>query len=162
MNAVGLLGAIGLVFLGAMLAFIVDDVRERRLLRTWTERYLAAVAEDLRTTLSVVPLVRGAVEGTQRAVAALLADDIPEWEALQGLPLLVPPDLLGTLRGSALTVVDAETVVALSQVEAATGELALRADRLHDLHGRLALPLYLERPDRLDDASRRGLELFAS
>ncbi|GAA1141657.1 hypothetical protein [Nocardioides aquiterrae] len=156
------LGAIGSVFLGAMLAFVVENVRERRMLRAWTERYLAAVAGSLVGTETAAPLVRDAVEGTRGAVAALLAEEQPEWEALRDLPILVPPDLLGSLQGSALTVVDAETVVALGRVEATAGELALRAGRLHDLHGRLVLPLYLARPERLDESQRRGLELFGA
>ena len=158
----GVLGAIGSVFLGAMLAFVVENVRERRMLRAWTARYLTAVAGSLDATASAAPLVRSAIQATRRAVAALLAEEEPGWEALQSLPILVAPDLLGSLQGSALTVVDADTVVALGRVETAAGELALRAGRLHDLHGRLVLPLYLLRPARLDEAQRRGLGLFGA
>jgi hypothetical protein len=124
---VGVLGAIGSVFLGAMLAFVVENVRERRMLRAWTARYLTAVAGSLDATASAAPLVRSAIQATRRAVAALLAEEEPGWEALQSLPILVAPDLLGSLQGSALTVVDADTVVALGRVETAAGELALRA-----------------------------------
>jgi hypothetical protein len=157
---VGVLAAIGSVFLGAMLAFVVENIRERRMLRAWTARYLSAVAGSLDTTASAAPLVRSAVRATRGAVAALLAGEQPDWATLQGPPILVAPELLGSLQGSALTVVDADTVVALGRVEAAAGELALRAGRLHDLHGRLVLPLYLSRPACLDEAQRRGLELF--
>lgn len=161
MDLGGWIVALLTVFLGALLAFLVDNLRERRRLREWTRRYLHDVHLNLAESAGLRPLVADALEESATAVGRLLTGEDPDWQDLSSTTVTSPPTIMDTLRGEGLSVVSPDVVTALQRIETATSELHLRSTHLERRHERFVLPLYLGR--RLPDAEERvGLELYAS
>jgi hypothetical protein len=147
------------VFLGALLAFLVDNLRERRRLREWTRRYLHEVRTGLAQTLTLRDGVLDALTASATATDLLLHGEEPDWEALSTTTVTAPPALMESLRGEGLSAVPPDVVGALQRLENVTAELHLRSVRLESRHERLVLPLYLSR-QRPSPEESRGLELF--
>ena len=149
------------VFVGAFLAFFVDNLRERRRLAEWVRRYLRDVRVGLEQTAQALSPALASLADTAGALSALLDGQEPLWETLATTTATTPPDLMGALRGEGITAVPPHVVSALQGIETSTQELYLRAERLAMMHGRFILPLYLERPSRITITEERGARLFA-
>jgi hypothetical protein len=149
------------VFLGALLAFFVDNLRERRRLAEWVRRYLRDVRGGLADTTRALTPVLASLAETADALSNLVDDKQPQWETLATATATTPPDLMSALRGEGITAVPPHVVSALQGVETSAQELHLRANRLASMHDRFILPIYLERPSRITTIERRGIELFA-
>ena len=100
-------GTLVTVFVGAFLAFFLENLRERRRLKEWLRQYLDQSATMLGHTETVFPQVATMLDDMQTQLDGWVAPSptVPDWDVLNGVPVSRAPDLLGSLQGEALSVV---------------------------------------------------------
>ena len=152
---------LGTVFLGAFLAFWLENLRERRQLRGWANDYLRRVRAALATSESGVS--DGVLEATAASYDRFVTPDKGhkptegDWNALMNVTIKMSADHRALLESPATRVMPAELVEALSELaergrtEDAVSGLSLAAWQQY------TVPLVLKRA-QVSDTERRGLE----
>ena len=161
---------IGTVFLGAFLAFGIENFRERRQLKTWANEYLRRVREDLLEEKKNTQIV----EGLEKTIAdyatfiALNKDYLPsenEWDSIMSFSISMHTDYRALLESTAVRVLPAELVKALSELDERRRADEVITDLCSTAWQQYTVPLRLQQTS-VTDAERRGLgyvqELFKS
>ena len=152
---------LGTVFLGAFLAFLLENLRERRQLWGWANDYLRRVRATLATSESEAS--DGVLEATAASYDSFIMPDEGrepiegDWNALMNVTIKMSADHRALLESPATRVLPAELVEALSELaergrmEEAVSGLSLSAWQPY------TVPLVLKQT-QISDAERRGLE----
>lgn len=157
-------GTLVTVFVGAFLAFFLENLRERRRLKEWLRQYLDQSATMLGHTETVFPQVATMLDDMQTELDGWVAPSptVPDWDVLNGVPVSRAPDLLGSLQGEALSVVRPGVLTSLVAVETSARTLELVSTRLESFHDQYVLPLVIRQQVTLTESDRAGLLLFRS
>ena len=165
MSPVEVLLQFGTVFLGAFLAFVIENVRERRRLKGWVRRYLERFYGDLREAITaqeeVIKELRKLVEVYQTFIEADPSDDVtPQWLALLGMSYTVGDDFKILLEGEALRVLPTEVVRAVNELQKMNDANGVLGRLLADLHGRYVVPVALVKAWPPSEHDRAALDYF--
>ena len=112
-------------FLGAFLAFGLENLRERRRLTRWVRQHLGHLREMIAGEEATVGEVNSLLAKKITACDAWLTAEKPDeitdeqWELLGSTAIAHAPDFGAVLRSEALTVIPPDLGVALSRTEAA-------------------------------------------
>ncbi len=162
MTLVEILLQMGTVFLGAFLAFGLENLRERRQLRAWANEYLRRVREDLLEEKSDTQAVEK-LEGTIADYATFTALDndlLPsedEWNSLMNLNLTMHTDYRALLESTAVRVLPAELVKELSELNECRRVDEVMSDLCSTAWQQYTVPLVLKQAS-ITEVERRGLE----
>jgi hypothetical protein len=110
-------------FLGVLLAFGLENARQRRRTNHWVRQHLghlrASLAEEVATGGQVDAVIAAQVSACNAWIAARAGDDVTEqeWELIFGATLANAPDFGAVLRSEAVTSLPPALALALSQVE---------------------------------------------
>ena len=151
------------VFLGAFLAFWLENVRERRQLRSWLSKYLRAGYSDLAKSQHKVE------EGllSLRAYVATFGrlsepDTTPTEEDWKTLSAQIAAEFGRNnflFESESLNVLAPELVGRLKDMQTVTDDVQRWFEKFEALHSAYILPLVVERPDKLTASQRRALAL---
>ena len=157
------------IFLGAFLAFGLENYREQRRTRRWVHAYLDHLLADLEPALSQGTTVRDELDATIAAAAAWqqagqpggpAALDDASWERLAEVPTSSAIDLSPVLRTEAIIALPHSLALALADVERAGRLLELSAVQLVSQHERDVLPLWYQRKIPLSPEEARRVAWF--
>ena len=156
------------VFLGAFLAFVIENVRERRRLRGWVKRYLEQLYSDLQENTAAqeegVRALRESTKAYQRFAEA--GPDVPApqkadaWDALLGMSYRSNDNFKILLEGDALRVLPAEVVRAVANLQKVSDANGVLDRLLTDLHGRYVVPVALAKTWPPSEHDRAALAYF--
>ena len=161
MSLIEVLLQLGTVFLGAFLAFWLENFRERRQLRAWADDYLSRIREDLLEEQEVQ--FDKLLEETLEDYATFIALDegyVPsedEWESLMKFSTRTHSNYRALLESTAVRVLPAELVKALSELEGSKRAIEIITDFCSAAWQQYTVPLALKRTP-ISDTERRGLE----
>jgi hypothetical protein len=157
------------IFLGAFLAFGLENYREQRRTRRWVYAYLDHLLADLEPALSQGRTVRDELDATIAAAAAWQQAgrpsgpdelDEPSWDRLAEVPTSSAIDLSPVLRTEAITALPNQLALALADVERAGRLLELSTAQLIGQHERDVLPLWYQRKIPLSPEEARRVAWF--
>jgi len=157
-----LLLQVSTVFLGAFLAFWLENHRERQKLRAWVRSYLRQVRESLDPTRSAEQAT--AMKETLKAYSAFLAFDDAhhpsdeEWSKLLLLVYAIHSDYNVLLQSEAVRVLPTEVVKGLSELQNLNRADEIIAEVYHNTLMQLVTPIALKGTLPLNAAEKRGLE----
>lgn len=153
----------GTVFLGAFLAFGLENLRERRQLRAWANDYLKRVRCDLKTEKD--SKFRESVEQTAASYTAFVEQvrsshqaDEKVWSSLLSFHLSFDSNYQALLEGSAVRVLPAELVRSLGEREERKRADARLTELSYTVWQQYAVPIALIQA-LPDETEQRGLEL---
>ena len=154
------------VFLGAFLAFWLENVRERRKLKAWVDHYLRRIYDDLGEAVDALAasekLFRERLEVYQRFLEATPDTQLNEetWRKLTAVSQERATDFMAPLSGEALRVLPPHLSDALTQLQQVTQKSELFLSLLHEIHARDVMPIYYEYRLPLSERERRQLGYF--
>lgn len=130
MDAAQLVVEFATLFLGAFVAFGLENRRERRRLRRWARQYLGHLRDGAASDVDNIAddtqqLITSAEAWLQAREATELDDHV--WAVLATVPAFHPPDLGAVLHGPALTVLPHDLAGSLSELERDADALASHA-----------------------------------
>lgn len=157
------------IFLGAFLAFGLENYREQRRTRRWVYAYLDHLLADLEPAVSQGRTVRDELDATIAAAAVWQQagrpggpDELDEssWDRLAEVPTSSAIDLSPVLRTEAITALPNPLALALADVERAGRLLELSTAQLVNQHERDVLPLWYQRTIPLSPEEARRVAWF--
>lgn len=162
MSFLEILLQVGTVFLGAFLAFGLENFRERRQLRAWANEYLGRVREDLLEDGEDTRTIRDLEERVTdyATFTALDKDHVPnedEWNSLMKLFAVTHRNYHALLESTAVRVLPAELVKALAELDEHRREDEIMTDLCSTAWQQYTVPLVLQQTP-ITDVERRGLE----
>jgi hypothetical protein len=152
-------------FLGVLLAFGLENGRQRRRTTEWVRQHLGhlrvSLVEEVATGKQVDAVIAAQVGACNAWIAARSGDDVLEeqWELIFASALANAPDFGAVLRSEAVTSLPPALALALSQVEYAgrgveSGSSAAEAART------AVAPLWFDRTVPLSPSDRRRVEVL--
>jgi|SRR5262245_1411124 len=159
------------IFLGAFLAFGLENYREQRRTRRWVYAYLDHLLADLEPALGQARTVRDDLDATIAAAAGWQQagrpggpDELDEssWDRLAEVPTSSAIDLSAVLRTEAIIALPHPLALALADVERAGRLLELSTAQLIGQHERDVLPLWYQRKIPLNPEEARRVAWFQS
>lgn len=154
------------VFLGAFLAFWLENVREQRKLKTWVNHYLRQIYDDLGEAVDALAasekLFRERLEAYQVFLEATSDTQLDEetWRKLTAVSQERATDFMAPLSGEALRVLPPQLSDALTQLQQVTQKSELFLNILHEIHARDVMPIYYDHQLPLSERERRQLGYF--
>jgi hypothetical protein len=139
------------VFLGAFLAFWLENLRERRQLKQWVRKYLRrtykALNEERSSEEASIPVLAqqlSTLEKFSSPETPTLTEN--DWNSLSNIHYNFQKESVSLLEGEALQVIDASLIKALEQVE----RLDFACDKLSELYVNAykdyMMPILLQQP----------------
>ena len=154
----------GTVFLGAFLAFVIENVRERRRLRGWVRKYLERFYSDLREGVAAQEEIVRSLEMSTASYQKFTEPNsdvtLNEWRALLTMYYGLGNDFRLLLEGDALRVLPAEVVRAVNELQKVDDANTILNRLLADLHGRYVVPVALNKTWPLSEPDRAALAYF--
>lgn len=166
MNVFTLLAQFGAVFAAAFLAFVLENVRERRRTARWVREHLRHLRDAMQSADEAAE--REVRSNLQRQLAALdvwLVAEQPsdmsdeQWQAASESLRTSISDLSAVLRSEALTVLPQHLAAALDRLERTGGSLQMHADIARAARNDM-LPAWHERCVPLNDAEASRVRMF--
>src|SRR5262245_1877242 len=123
MQSLDIAAAFVTTFVGVLLAFGLENTRQRRRTAAWVRQHLehlrASLAEEVAAGEHVDALIVAQVSACNAWIAARTGDDVTEeqWELVFASALASAPDFGALLRSEAVTSLPPVLALALSQVE---------------------------------------------
>lgn len=161
MNILEVFLQFGTVFVGAFLAFVLENLRERQQLRRWANEYLRRVRIDLQQSKSEETLAE-----LDRVIAAYTSFIAKEenhvaseaaWNALMWFRLEQHPTYQALTESAAARALPAELVQTLDTLDDAGRAVEVTLHHCHSAWQQYTVPLVL-RMSPLSAPERRGLE----
>ncbi len=147
-------------FLGAFLAFGLENLRERRRLQEWVRQHLAhlriGVRRDLAAPAQIHRLLAEQTSACHAWIAASGPEDMSEklWTQIAVVMVASAPDFSAILRSEAVTVLPPPLGAALSETEMA-GMIVEKHTAALIAHREYVMPLWFERTVPLTPADAR-------
>ena len=152
------------VFLGAFLAFWLENLRERRQLRSWLHKYLKDAYANLKKLQATHPYEIKTLKEIVNVFARLSQEgsEVSEddWKILSARFGMKMNDSTFLLSGEPLNVLEPELVHFFQRMEETVALIQTGFGRLQTLQNEHVLPIYLEQPDELNDQHRRVMKLM--
>lgn len=152
-------------FLGAFLAFGLENGRQRRRTVGWVRQHLAhlraSLANEVAAGAEVDAVIAAQVGACTAWIAAKSADDLSgeQWELIFASTVASAPDFGALLRSEAVTSLPPPLALALSQVEYAARGVESGAAATEAARATVA-PLWFDRAAPLAPADRRRVEVL--
>jgi len=160
------------LFVGALLAFYLESLRERRATRRWVWEYLGFWRELMESFAEQKAVNLGLFDSVDAALGRLLpADDAAadgaadaaadtDWEAVDGLLFNSAISLSPSLLGEASAVVPADLMRSMVVVDAVVQHVKASSETTYSLYESLVRPLVLRRDWPMSAEQRRALALY--
>jgi hypothetical protein len=147
-------------FLGAFLAFGLENLRERRRITGWVRQHIGHVRTGMVDEVQVVGQIDQLLGAQIDAIDAWLAATDPgdlseaQWDLIASSISASAPDYGAVLRSEAVTAVPADLALALSQIESSAVGIGKATDLVHASLDTV-LPLWFQRTAPLSEPDRR-------
>lgn len=151
------------VFLGAFLAFWLENVRERQQLRGWLKKYLRDSYVELAATVENLPPFVSQLEAELARFSELSEgkrDPTEEdWKHIGGIVTAQFSGAQFLFESEALNVLTGDVIRHLKLLQDATDSAKVTFNQFHSIQEAYVYPLAIERPESLSAAQRRSLGL---
>jgi hypothetical protein len=150
-------------FLGVLLAFGLENWRQRRRTTHWVRQHLghlrASLAEEVATGEQVDAMIAAQVDACNAWISARNGEDVTEeqWELVFASTLANAPDFGAILRSEAVTSLPPTLALALSKVEY-VGQGVQSGSAAAETARATVAPLWFDRSLPLEPADRRRVE----
>lgn len=147
-------------FLGAFLAFGLENLRERRRLTTWVRQHVVhlrgIMLEEVSNIGKVDKLLAQQVAACDAWLAAAEPADVSEeqWDLVGGVITARAPDFGAVLRSEAVTAIPAQLALAMVQTELFAVGLEQSSNHVQATLT-MVLPLWFDRTAPLSESDRR-------
>ena len=152
-------------FLGVLLAFGLENARQRRRTTDWVRQHLGhlrvSLAEEVATGGQVDAVIAAQIGACNAWIGARAGDDVTEeqWELIFASTLATAPDFGAMLRSEAVTSLPPTLALALSRVEY-VGRAVQSGSSITETARTTVAPLWFDRTVPLAPPDRRRVEVL--
>jgi hypothetical protein len=150
------------VFLGAFLAFWLENLRERRQLKTWVKKYLQRGYETMRQEQlqeeAEIPKLEQQLHTLEKFSSSELHIGEEDWRDLAHVYYNFQKESISLLDGEALRVLDAELIKTVQTVETLNFACAKVSELYTNAYKDYVIPLVLRQPTLPTKAEQQGIE----